>query len=111
MAAALFPLIERGGQVRVQGGGVLPVDLAEVGAGRLGVAALGGGADVLGLVAGGAERDHARERLDPGAVVVAPQLVAFDGVLGAAAAADLAAIARLPIAVAAQAVPVLGRQF
>ena len=72
-------------------------------------------------VTGGAEGDHASEPLDVGVVVGGPELVRFDGVLGAATAAGLTAVAGVATAAgltavagvavnpAAQPVPVLGR--
>ena len=109
--AALLPLVERVVEIGVEGGGVPAVDLGQVAAGALGVTLDGGRADVRCLVAGGTERDDPHERLHVSVIVVVPKLVAFNGVLGAALAADLAAVAGLLLAVPAEAIPVLRRQL
>ncbi len=67
------------------------VDLLQVGAGRLGPAELTGPPEVLDLVAGRAQADHADQALDAGRLVVGPDLMALDRVGGAVAATDLAA--------------------
>ena len=65
--------------------------------------------DVLDGVAVGAEGDQANEALDLALVIVFPDLVTFDGVAFAAAAADLAAHAGLLPDAPAQPCP-LGRR-
>ncbi len=66
---------------------------------------------VLDLVAGGTQRDHADEALDERRVVVAPLLVALDGVGGATATADLTAIAGVLVGPPSQDVPRLAREL
>jgi hypothetical protein len=84
---------------------------ALVGFGSSLLAVQAGEADVLDMAASGAERDDGLKALDARGLVVAPDLMAFDRVLGAAAIADLAPVAGSAVAVAAYPVPVLVRQL
>lgn len=66
---------------------------------------------VLDLVAGGTQRDHADEALDERRVVVAPLLVTLDRVGRATAATNVTEVAGVFVGAPTQGVPCLAREL
>ena len=69
-----------------------------------------GEAKVFDLMAGGAERDGAKEFLNSILMIKAPALMAFYGVLGAPSATDFTAVIGFLIACAPTSIPALTTQ-
>ena len=93
-AVAGGPLLEDDFGVGLGVAGRPAVDFGEMGQGGGLPSPFRRQAEMLDFVACGAEGDEPDEALDVSGVVVVPDLVAFDGVASASAAADLAAVPR-----------------